>query len=355
MNNCFLKIYIYQYGTVLKFLNQKIENRKWIYYLRTKYVYMSILWVILGFILLVVGGEFLVRSSVALSFKFNISKMVIGMTVVSFATSAPELLVSLQAAMSGSPAIAINNVVGSNIANIGLVLGITAMVGSIAVDTSFYKINWPVMMFFSIILYYFLKNDNILTALEGGLLFAGLVLFLVYLVKSAKKDTQVEDVDDTLATVSNFKIGLWLLIGAASLYFGSKLLVEGATEIAKSVGVSEAVIAVSLIAIGTSVPELAASIIAAAKQEKAISLGNLIGSNIFNIASVLGLTAIVKPIPVTEPQILTSDIFWMLGFSAILIPLIFLPKRMQISRMKGFALVIGYGIFMFLVFTQGKF
>jgi len=316
---------------------------------------MSILWVILGFILLVVGGEFLVRSSVALSFKFNISKMVIGMTVVSFATSAPELLVSLQAAMSGSPAIAINNVVGSNIANIGLVLGITAMVGSIAVDTSFYKINWPVMMFFSIILYYFLKNDNILTALEGGLLFAGLVLFLVYLVKSAKKDTQVEDVDDTLATVSNFKIGLWLLIGAASLYFGSKLLVEGATEIAKSVGVSEAVIAVSLIAIGTSVPELAASIIAAAKQEKAISLGNLIGSNIFNIASVLGLTAIVKPIPVTEPQILTSDIFWMLGFSAILIPLIFLPKRMQISRMKGFALVIGYGIFMFLVFTQGKF
>ena len=316
---------------------------------------MSILWVILGFILLVVGGEFLVRSSVALSFKFNISKMVIGMTVVSFATSAPELLVSLQAALSGSPAIAINNVVGSNIANIGLVLGITALVGSIAVDKSFYKLNWPVMMVFSIVLYYFLKNDDLLSAIEGGILFAGLIMFLVILIRSAKKDIVVEEVDDALSTVSNFKIGLWLLIGAAALYFGSEWLVFGAKDIATAVGVSEAVIGVSLIAIGTSVPELAASVIAAAKQEKAISLGNLIGSNIFNIASVLGLTAMIKPIPVTEPQILSSDIFWMLGFSAVLIPLIFLPKRLQISRVKGFFLVVGYGIFMFLVFTRGKF
>ena len=312
---------------------------------------MSLLWVILGFILLVVGGEFLVRASVALSFKFNISKMVIGMTVVSFATSAPELLVSLQAALSGSPAIAITNVVGSNIANIGLVLGITAMVSVIAVDKSFYKVNWPVMMVFSIALYYFLKNDSILSAIEGGILFAGLIVFLIYLIRSAKKDTASDEVDDTLATVSNFKIVLWLLIGAASLYFGSEWLVEGAKAIAVSIGVSEAVIGVSLIAIGTSVPELAASVIAAAKQEKAISLGNLIGSNIFNIASVLGLTAMVKPIPVTEPSILSTDIFWMLGFSAILIPLIFLPKRLQISRLKGFALVVGYGVFMFLVFT----
>ncbi|MFI1770741.1 calcium/sodium antiporter [Thalassobellus citreus] len=316
---------------------------------------MSIVWVVLGFILLVVGGEYLVRSSVALSFKFNISKMVIGMTVVSFATSAPELLVSLQAALSGSPAIAINNVVGSNIANIGLVLGVTALVGAIAVDKSFYKVNWPVMMVFSIALYYFLKNDSVLTAIEGGVLFAGLIAFLIYLIRTARKDTVIEEVDDTLAVVSNFKIGLWLLIGAAALYFGSEWLVKGAKDIAVSIGVSEAVIGVSLIAIGTSVPELAASVIAAAKQEKAISLGNLIGSNIFNIGSVLGLTAIVKPISVSEPQILSSDIFWMLGFSAVLIPLIFIPKQMQISRAKGFFLVVGYGFFMFLVFTKGKF
>ena len=312
---------------------------------------MSLVLVILGFILLVVGGEYLVRSSVALSFKFNISKMVIGMTVVSFATSAPELLVSLQAALSGSPDIAINNVVGSNIANIGLVLGITALVGAIAVDKFFYKVNWPVMMVFSIALFYFLKNDNVLSAIEGAILFIGLIVFLIVLIRTAKKDISIEEVDDSLAVVSNVKIGLWLLIGAIALYFGSEWLVKGAKDIAISIGVSEAVIGVSLIAIGTSVPELAASVIAAAKQEKAISLGNLIGSNIFNIGSVLGLTAIIKPIPVTAPQILTSDIFWMLGFSAVLIPLIFLPKKLQISRFKGFFLVFAYGVFMFLVFT----
>lgn len=315
---------------------------------------MSIIWVVLGFTLLVIGGEFLVRSSVALSFKFNISKMVIGMTVVSFATSAPELLVSLQAALSGSPAIAITNVVGSNIANIGLVLGITAMVGTIAVDKAFYKLNWPVMMVFSIVLYYFLKNDNMLSVFEGAILFLGIIVFLIILIKNTKKDTVVEEVDETLAVVSTFKIGLWLLIGAAALYFGSEWLVMGAKDIALSIGVSEAVIGVSLIAIGTSVPELAASVIAAAKQEKAISLGNLIGSNIFNIASVLGLTAIIKPIPVTEPSILTSDIFWMLGFAFILFPLVFFGKKFEINRAKGFLLVFCYGIFMALLFTNGK-
>ena len=315
---------------------------------------MSILWVILGFTLLVIGGEYLVRSSVALSFKFSISKMVIGMTVVSFATSAPELLVSLQAALSGSPAIAINNVVGSNIANIGLVLGVTALVGSIAVDASFYKLNWPVMMIFSLVLYYFLKNDGVLTAIEGGILFLGLIAFLFILIKNTKKEVVTEEVDGTLATVSNFKIILWLFIGGVALYFGSEWLVEGSKDIARSIGVSEAVIGVSLIAIGTSVPELAASVIAAAKQEKAISLGNLIGSNIFNIGSVLGLTSLVKPIAVTEPQILSSDIFWMLGFAAVLLPMIFIPKRMEISRFKGFFLVLGYSIFMVFVFMNSN-
>lgn len=315
---------------------------------------MSYILVVLGFALLVVGGEFLVRSSVALSFKFNISKMVIGMTVVSFATSVPELLVSLQAALSGSPAIAITNVVGSNIANIGLVLGVTAMVGTIAVDKSFYKLNWPVMMVFSIVLYYFLKNDNILSFVEGAILFLGLIIFLVFLIRNTKSDEVVEEVDETLAVVSNFKIGIWLAIGAVALYFGSEWLVKGAKDVALSIGVSEAVIGVSLIAIGTSVPELAASVIAAAKQEKAISLGNLIGSNIFNIASVLGLTAMIKAIPVTEASILNSDIFWMLGFGFILFPLIMLRKRFEINRAKGFFLVFVYGIFMALLFTTGN-
>jgi len=315
---------------------------------------MSFLLVVVGLALLVIGGEFLVRSSVALSFKFNISKMVIGMTVVSFATSAPELLVSLQAALSGSPAIALNNVIGSNIANIGLVLGITALVSPILVDKLFYKLNWPVMMMFSLMLYYFLYNDNILSFLEGTILFIGLILFIIVLIKKTKQhevSTEVpEEVDESLSVVSNFKIMLWLLIGAAALYFGSDWLVIGAKDIALMFGVSEAVIGVSLIAIGTSVPELAASIIAAAKKEKAISLGNLIGSNIFNIAAVLGLTAMITPIPVTEPFILSRDILWMIGFAFMLLPLVFIPKKFEINNLKGLLLVAVYGVFMYLIF-----
>ncbi|WP_242121635.1 calcium/sodium antiporter [Aestuariivivens sediminicola] len=316
---------------------------------------MSYLWVALGLVLLVIGGEYLVRSSVALSFKFNISKMVIGMTVVSFATSAPELLVSLQAALKGSPAIAINNVVGSNIANIGLVLGIAAMVSSIGVDRSFYKVNWPVMMIYSIGLYYFLRNDNVLSALEGGLMFLGLILFLIYLIKGIKRDRASEAVDEGLAISSNFKIFIWLLIGATALYFGSDWLVYGAKEIAVSIGVSDAVIGVSLVAVGTSVPELAASVIAAAKKEKAISLGNLLGSNIFNIGSVLGLTALITPIPVTEPKMLSSDIIWMLAFAAVILPMVFIKHKFEISRVKGFLLVLAYSIFIVLLFVSGKF
>ena len=310
---------------------------------------MSVAYLILGFVLLVVGGEFLVRSSVALSFKLSISKIVIGMTVVSFATSAPELLVSLQAALKGSPAIAINNVVGSNIANIGLVLGITAIVGAIGIDKSFYRLTWPVMMLFSIALYYFLWNDNQLVALEGLILFTGLIVFIVYLIRTQKSTDDLEEVDDALAVVSNFKIGIWLLIGAAALYFGSEWLVKGATQIATSLGVSEAVIGVTMIAIGTSVPELAASVIAAAKKEKAISLGNLIGSNIFNIGSVLGLTSMIKTIPVTEPLILSRDIFWMLIFASLVLVLGLLPKRHEIGKIKGFGLVLLYGIFIYCI------
>lgn len=316
---------------------------------------MSVALLILGFILLVVGGEFLVRSSVALSFKFNLSKLVIGMTVVSFATSAPELLVSLNAALNDAPAIAINNVVGSNIANIGLVLGVTAIIGNISISPAFYKLNWPAMMIFSLVLYYFLWNDNLLGQFEGILLFIGLLIFLVILLIMARREhKEAEDIDETLELVSNFKITLWLIIGASALYFGSNWLVEGAVDMASRLGVSEAVISVSMIAIGTSVPELAASVIAAAKKEKAISLGNLIGSNIFNIGSVLGLTSIIKPIPLTDPAILSRDIFWMLAFAAILIPLMLLRRKFQIGKWKGFLLVIGYGMFIFLVFTSGK-
>ncbi|WP_299676656.1 calcium/sodium antiporter [uncultured Tenacibaculum sp.] len=312
---------------------------------------MSILYVLVGLVLLVFGGDFLVKASVGLSFKLSISKMVIGMTVVSFATSAPELLVSLQAALDGSPAIAINNVIGSNIANIGLVLGVTALIGPIVVSKDFYKLNWPVMMLFSLAIFYFLQNDNQLTNTEGITLFLGLVVFLVVLIKSAKEDdSDSDEVDDKLAKIGYGKIFFWLLIGAVALYFGSDLLVKGAKDLAESVGVSEGVISITMIAIGTSVPELAASVIAAVKGEKAISLGNLIGSNIFNIASVLGLTSIIKTIPVTEPQILTRDIYWMLAFAFVILPLVFIPEKFKLTRLKGAVLFLGYCVFIFLAF-----
>lgn len=313
---------------------------------------MSIILVLAGLALLVVGGEYLVRSSVALSFRFNISKLVIGMTVVSFATSAPELLVSLQAALSGNSDIALGNVIGSNVANIGLVLGITAIISPLVVDRSFYKLNWPMMMLVSVALYYFLKNDSVLSQLEGVILLVALVLFLISLLRYAlrNRNVEVEDVDDKLQTVTGFKITIWMLIGAAALYFGSNWLVRGAQELAKAVGVSDYAISVTVIAIGTSVPELAASVIAAIKKEKAISLGNLIGSNIFNICAVLGITSIIKPIVVNPntPEILSSNIFWMLGIAAIILPLILLPKRHEISRYKGFLLFGAYIVFIYI-------
>ena len=312
---------------------------------------MDVVLMLLGFVLLVVGGDFLVRASVALSLKLNISKMVIGLTVVSFATSLPELLVSLNAALNGSPSIAINNVVGSNIANIGLVLGITALIGTIYVDKTFYRFNWPVLMLFSMLFYYFLSNDNELSTLEGAILFIGLIVFVILVLRKSS-DTEPDDSIDELTVVSNFKIGVWLLIGGAALYFGSDWLVKGAIVIAKEIGVSEAVISVSIIAVGTSVPELAASVMAVVRNEKAISLGNLIGSNIFNIGSVLGLTAMIKPIIVEDPLIVSRDLIWMLVFAAVLLPLAFILKRHELKKTEGFVLVFIYGIFIYMVFMS---
>ncbi len=310
---------------------------------------MSVLFIFLGLILLVVGGEFLVRSAVAISLRFNISKMVIGLTVVSFATSAPELLVSIQAALDGFSDISLGNVIGSNIANIGLVLGVTAIITPLAIDREFYKFNWPVMMLLSSALYFILSSGRVISRIEGGALLAILLIYLYLLVKRARsaRGSQVTDaaLDADLERVSNFKLITWLLIGGLALYFGSQLLVSGAVDVATAMGISERIIAVTMIAIGTSVPELAASVIAALKKEKALSLGNLIGSNIFNIASVLGITAIIQPIAVKSEAVLTSDIFWMIGFSAVLIPLAFLPKKWEIGRIKGIVIVAAYALF----------
>lgn len=311
---------------------------------------MSYLYLFLGLIALVVGGEYLVRAAVGLSFKLKLSKMIIGLTVVSFATSAPELLVSLSAALNGYSAIALGNVIGSNIANIGLVLGITALISPIIIDNDFYKINWPVMFSVSVALAFLLIVQNGISFWAGSGLFACLLIYLFMLIKRNKRETPqqdeaIEGIDETLAVVSGIKIAIWLIIGAVALYFGSDWLVKGAVEIATDLGVSQRVIAVTVIAVGTSVPELAASVIAALKKEKALSLGNLIGSNIFNISCVLGLTAIIHPININPTEFFPLDLYWMIGFAAALLVLILLPSPHRIGRYEGLFLLVAYAVF----------
>ena len=316
---------------------------------------MSLVYIIIGLTLLVIGGEYLVRSSVGLSIRFHISKMVIGLTVVSFATSLPELIVSIQAAIKGFSDIALGNVIGSNIANIGLVLGLTAMISPIAFDRHFYKLNWPVMMIFSLVLWWFL-SDNILTFFEGVVLLILLIVYLIILVNHSRKESKLSNEQrmhteiDFPEKISGIKILFWFVLGSLSLWGGSELLVKGAVDLAVSLGVTERVIAITMIAVGTSIPELAASVIAALKKESAISLGNLIGSNIFNIGSVLGLTAVIHPIIVQSQEVLTIDIFWMLSFAFILIPLALIPKKLELGRLKGSLLFLGYVFFVIAAF-----
>ena len=311
---------------------------------------MNLALIFLGFFLLVIGGEFIVRASVALSLRFNISKFVIGMTVVSFATSLPELIVSINAALNNSPSIAINNVVGSNIANIGLVLALIALLSNISVNEKSFRRDWLWMFFLSIMLWLFIITDNELNGFEGFLLITFLVSFVYNVLKKSDSIELLNDVDDKLKLTSNFKILIWLFISSLTLYFGAEFLVDGAVKFANQINISEAVISVSIVAIGTSIPELAASLVAIAKNEKGISVGNLIGSNIFNIGSVLGITAIIKDIPIAE-EIIERDIIWMMVFTVLIMLLAVLPEKNKISKYKGLIMLLGYFVFIFLAFA----
>ncbi len=256
--------------------------------------------VVFGLLLLIAGGEFLVRSLVGLSVKLNLSKMVIGLTVVSCATSAPELIVSVQSAINGYPALALGNIIGSNIANIALVLGATAMISSLTMSKLFIKFNWAWMMGMSGLLYIFLNTGNNLLRWEGAMLLTAMTIFVIVLIKNARNNPEIV-VDESAPVVTNWlHIVVFLVIGGLFLWLGSELFVKGAVRIANDLGIPESIIAVSMVAVGTSIPELAASMIAAIKKENAISLGNLIGSNIFNIGFVLGITSILKPITIEK-------------------------------------------------------
>jgi len=306
----------------------------------------NVLLIISGLVLLIMGGNWLLKSAVALSLRLNIPKIVIGMTVVSFATSAPELIVSIKAALDGSPDLALGNVVGSNIANLGLVLGVTVILGSIDVRKSFYTTDWPILMVASLVFFAFIYFDGIIEFYEGFIMVILLMIYILFLLKFQKTAVEDEAPDDDEA-LSQLKMILFLVLGGVGLWGGSELLINGATGLARFYNVSERVIGVTVVSVGTSIPELAASIIAVIKKEKAISLGNLIGSNIFNIFAVLGITAMITPLQVVDDTLLSNDLLWMLGISFLILPLVFIPKGLRLGWRDGIVLLGAYLAFVY--------
>lgn len=311
---------------------------------------MAALFILLGLGLLVLGGEFLVRGASGLALKMRITPLIVGLTVVSFATSAPELIVSIQASMGGHPDIAIGNVVGSNIANIGLILGLTAVFFALPATWLIYRFDWWVMVAASLLLWLFLL-DRRLVALEGLVLVGGLVAYLLFKIRDNQRARVAEtDLDPETARKSvGVLVGL-LIIAIAALRYGAEFLVTGAVSAAMHLGVDERVVSLTVVAFGTSIPELAASIIAAFKGEREIAIGNVIGSNIFNILSVLGVSSLITDIPVTSAGTLGFDIWWMLGFALMIYPLMKWVGKESLSRVEGIILAGGYvGYVYFLI------
>jgi len=304
---------------------------------------------ILGFVFLFVSGHYLIYSSVRIARRFNISDMVIGITVVAFGTSAPELFVSLKAVMAGSADISISNVVGSNIANIALVLGFVAVVYPLRVKKQAIWIDWGVMMLASLLLYFFSWNNGMLNHWEG---IAFLVLLGVYMSwllydtrinKKSSVETRTENAEEQM---SLFLVVLIFAGSVAGLYFGSDWLVKSAKSIALNFGISERVVGITVIAFGTSVPELATSLLAALKKNTDISIGNIIGSNIFNIFAILGITSTVKSLNVNS-AFLSWDYLWMAGVAMLLLLMLLPLKNGVINRWKGIVLV---GLYVFYIY-----
>ena len=295
---------------------------------------------ILGLVFLIFGGDLLVRSAVSFAEKFGVSSFLIGVTVVSFGTSVPELMVSIQAAMDQAADIAIGNVLGSNIANIALVLGVSVVIRPLSVTTNTYKLSWWVMLISSLLFILFLL-DNVITKMEGLLLIAGLFCFIFFSIK--------RNIPNEESIISKIKIQtgiLFFVLGSIGLYFGSELFVESAISIASFFNVPKFVIGITVVALGTSLPELVTSIVALMKGQNNISLGNLIGSNIFNVFAVLGITSLVQ-------ELGTSSILLFLDFGVMLaVILVFgyqLFIRKKISRTAGFILLSGY--FSYILFS----
>ncbi|QCP85711.1 calcium/sodium antiporter [Cereibacter sphaeroides] len=290
-----------------------------------------------GLLGLFFGGEFLVRGAANVARSYRISPMVIGLTIVGFGTSTPELLVSLNAALDGASSIAVGNVLGSNIANILLILGLTALIYPVAVDGRRVWKDLAFMVGAAVLLWIMLLGDG-LSRIEAGVLVAGLVGFLVMSFLSGR--TEAEETDPEALTPV-WKSALITLGGLVVLMVGARLLVDSSTQIARSFGISEAVIGLTIVAVGTSLPELATSVIAAWRRHSEIAVGNVIGSNIFNVLGILGITGLVLPIEGLDPRFLREDMPWVLGSSLLLVLLAFALKG--VPRWAGVLLLLAYG------------
>lgn len=304
---------------------------------------VSFAFLALGFLLLYGGGEALVRGASSLALRIGMSPFIVGMTVVASATSAPELAVSLQAALAGVDDVAIGNVVGSNIANIGLILAICAMIRPADIHSRMLRLDLPWLIFISVLLLAFLNDGHI--SRPAGLVFLfGLGLFLYWNVQIARREHLEErirlELEETVRPVRSHGALDVLLIGAGlvALVLGGASFVRGGVSLAEALGVSPAVIALTVIAVGTSLPELATSIVAALKGDADIAVGNVVGSNFFNILAVLGITAVIRPLE--RGAITMVDLSVMLMFALVLVPLIMVRQR--IGRPEGLALLIGY-------------
>ena len=267
------------------------------------------------------------------------------MTVVSFATSAPELIVSLNATLNGFSDFAIGNVIGSNIANIGLVLGIITIIYPITLQQRFYSSDFPILMLSTFLFYILLITGSKISRAEGIILLVSISLILIYLFLYQKKSiSEFSDVGDT-SKISIPKSIIYVLFSGLLLWLGSETLIKSAISVANKYEISERVISVTMVAIGTSIPELAASVVASIKKQNDLSIGNLIGSNIFNLLVVIGITSTVLPIEQIDSKIIFSDMLWVILFSAIILPLAYLKRRNILTRKKGIILLTLYLIF----------
>ncbi|MCH7613047.1 MAG: calcium/sodium antiporter [Candidatus Marinimicrobia bacterium] len=303
----------------------------------------SIGFLILGSLLLYYGANWIVQGGSRLASQIGLSPLVIGLTVVAFGTSLPEMVVSLAAAAKDSSTIAIGNVIGSNIANVGLVLGLSALLFPITI--TFSRIRYDLFIYLlAALLFTYFCSDGLIDRWEGAVMFAGIIIYTGYCIIHPHR--RVAKNKDGKYSIS--KCVLYLLIGAVLLYFGSNLFVEGAIFLAKFFGVSEIVIGMSIVALGTSLPELATSIVAAFHKESGISVGNIIGSNLFNILSVIGLVSFLHPLD-SPQEIMFLEIPFMIAFGVVLFPIALMKQ--PIPKFSAGVLLAGYILFIFLLFN----